>query len=84
MQSLKQQFSQWYNKRNHRRGPLWEDRFKSVLVEADPEALLTMAAYIDLNPVRAKMVRSKPPARMAAAAMVIRFSAERVNLLKIY
>jgi hypothetical protein len=31
------------------------DRFKSVLVE-DGQALRTMAAYIDLNPVRAKLV----------------------------
>jgi hypothetical protein len=32
------------------------ERFKSVLVE-DGEALRTMAAYIDLNPVRAGMVK---------------------------
>ena len=37
------------------------DRFKSVLVEGgrkddSPDALRTMAAYIDLNPVRAKLV----------------------------
>ena len=35
---------------------LWESRFKSVLVENNEGALLTMAAYIDLNPVRAGMV----------------------------
>ena len=59
MQELKQRFSQWYNRRNNRKGTLWEDRFKSVLVEAEEEALITMAAYIDLNPVRAGIV-SKP------------------------
>ncbi|MDF1756235.1 MAG: transposase [Verrucomicrobiales bacterium] len=58
MQELKQRFSQWFNRRNNRRGPLWEGRYKSVLVEADEEALMTMAAYIDLNPVRAGMVSS--------------------------
>ena len=30
---LKQRISQWYNLSNERKGPLWEDRFKSVLVE---------------------------------------------------
>ncbi|MEI6676010.1 MAG: chemotaxis protein CheW, partial [Verrucomicrobiota bacterium] len=39
-----------------RRGALWMERFKSVLVE-DGEALRTMAAYIDLNAVRAGMVK---------------------------
>ena len=34
---------------------MWEDAFKSVLVE-DGVASRTMAAYIDLNPVRAGMV----------------------------
>ena len=54
--AFKQQFSQYYNGREGRRGPLWEQRFKSVLVERSEDALLTMAAYIDLNPVRAGMV----------------------------
>ncbi len=34
---------------------LWEDRFRSVLVERKGQALRAMAAYIDLNPVRAKI-----------------------------
>lgn len=56
MKDLKQRFTQWYNARNHRKGTLWEDRFKSVIVEDTQEALHAMAAYIDLNPVRAGMV----------------------------
>lgn len=56
MKELKQRFTQWFNRRNDRRGTLWEERFKSVLVEGNEKALLTMAAYIDLNPVRAGMV----------------------------
>jgi REP element-mobilizing transposase RayT len=53
MKELKQRFSQWFNKRKERRGPLWEERFKSVIVEGSAQALMTLAAYIDLNPVRA-------------------------------
>ncbi len=30
MRELKQRFTQWYNKRTQRKGPLWQDRFKSV------------------------------------------------------
>ena len=56
MKELKQRFTQWYNRNNNRRGTLWEDRYKSVLIEGRENALITMAAYIDLNPVRAGMV----------------------------
>ena len=56
MKELKQRFTQWYNGNNQRKGTLWEDRYKSVLVEGNENALITMAAYIDLNPVRAGMV----------------------------
>ena len=58
MKGLKQRFTQWYNGAHGRRGTLWEGRFKSVLVE-DGYAARVMAAYIDLNPVRAAMV-AKP------------------------
>jgi len=53
MKTVKQRFSVWYNKDHGRYGTLWADRFKSVLVEGEPQALATVAAYIDLNPVRA-------------------------------
>ena len=55
MKVLKQRFTQWFNKRHGRRGTLWEDRFKSVLVE-DGYTARVMSAYIDLNPVRAGLV----------------------------
>jgi REP element-mobilizing transposase RayT len=56
VKELKERFSRWYNKQKNRRGTLWMDRFKSVLVETG-EALQTMAGYIDLNPVRAGLVK---------------------------
>lgn len=57
MQQLKQRFTQWFNRKHNRVGTLWEERFKSVLVEGAGCALATMAAYIDLNPVRAGLVK---------------------------
>jgi REP element-mobilizing transposase RayT len=56
MKGLMGRFTQWFNRNHVRTGNLWEDRFKSVIVE-DGVAAKTMAAYIDLNPVRAGMVR---------------------------
>jgi hypothetical protein len=55
MKTLLQRYTRWFNKRHDRVGVLWESRFKSVLVE-EGETARTMAAYIDLNPVRAGMV----------------------------
>ncbi|MEZ5328728.1 MAG: transposase [Verrucomicrobiales bacterium] len=54
---IKQRISQWYNGKNERTGPLWEDRFKSVLVQGKQGVLATVAAYIDLNAVRAGIVQ---------------------------
>tara|TARA_B110000305_G_C19351088_1_gene594283 strand:- start:20 stop:1057 length:1038 start_codon:yes stop_codon:yes gene_type:complete len=56
MKELKQRFSIWYNKSHGRFGTLWADRFKCVLVENRRYALETVAAYIDLNPVRGGLV----------------------------
>ena len=56
MKTVKQRFTQYYNKRSGRKGTLWEQRFKSILVQNSQHALQTMAAYIDLNPFRAGMV----------------------------
>jgi REP element-mobilizing transposase RayT len=56
MKSLLERFTKWFNRTHSRTGTLWEDRFKSVIVESGVAAR-TMAAYIDLNPVRAGMVK---------------------------
>ncbi len=53
MKLLKQRFSIWFNKSHQRFGTLWAERFKSVLIEPKPDVLETIAAYIDLNCVRA-------------------------------
>ena len=56
MKGFMQRYTQWHNRTHQRTGRLWEDRFKSVIVE-DGVACKTIAAYIDLNPVRAGMVK---------------------------
>lgn len=70
MQSLKQCFTHWYNSRHGRRGTMWEARYKSVLVE-DGHAARMMAAYIDLNPIRAAMVKKPEDYRWCSYAEAV-------------
>jgi REP element-mobilizing transposase RayT len=56
-QDLKQEFSRWLNKKIKRKGYLWSDRFKGILI-SHGKAQLACAAYIEMNPVRAKLVES--------------------------
>ena len=46
----------YFNRRYHRTGTLWEGRFRSALVETS-SYFLQCSRYIDLNPVRADIVR---------------------------
>ena len=55
MKTMLQRFTRWFNRKHKRTGTLWEERYKSVIVESGTAAR-TMAAYIDLNPMRAGMV----------------------------
>jgi len=45
-------YSKYFNIRHARKGPLWEGRFKNVLINND-EQLLHLTRYIHLNPVTA-------------------------------
>ena len=56
MQSIGRQYVRYFNYKYHRTGTLWEGRFKSTLVHA-PDYLLKLYQYIELNPVRANMVK---------------------------
>ena len=56
MKTVKQRFTQSFNSRHGRKGTLWEERFKSILVEGSQGALSAIATYIDRNAVRAGIV----------------------------
>lgn len=70
MKALKGRFTGWYNRSRGRKGTLWEERFKSVLVESG-QALVTMATYIDLNPVRAGLVEDPKDYRWCGYAAAV-------------
>lgn len=56
MKHLGQRYVQYVNKTYRRSGTLWEGRFRSSLVQRDGYSLKCQR-YIELNPVRASMVR---------------------------
>lgn len=55
MQKLGWQYVGQFNARHRRTGTLWEGRYKSCMVDSKAY-LLQCARYIDLNPVRARMI----------------------------
>lgn len=57
MQELKARFTLWYNAQHDCVGTFWAERYRSVLVEPGSQAARLVAAYIDLNPVRAGLVK---------------------------
>lgn len=56
MKTLSARMTRYRNRLEHRSGTLWESRFKSSLVQSDAY-LLACSRYIELNPVRARLVR---------------------------
>lgn len=84
MKDLKQRFTQWFNHRHSRRGTLWEERFRSVLLEGSKHVLMTTGAYIDLNPVRAGICsdpKDYPFSGYGAASRQQRIALERLTLI---
>lgn len=55
MSNILNSYSRYFNTKHKRKGPLWEGRFKHVLVETD-EQLLHLTRYIHLNPATAYLV----------------------------
>jgi hypothetical protein len=68
LKELKQRFTRWFNARHKLFGTIWDGRFKSILVENDTSILRTVAAYIDLNPLRAKIVKKPEEYRWCGLA----------------
>jgi putative transposase len=73
MRNIQQGFARWYNKNYGRRGRFWADRFKSTLLYGE-KSLLECMQYVDLNPIRAGLV--KRPEEYAFGAFVLRWNGE--------
>ncbi|MFQ5883230.1 MAG: transposase [Candidatus Methylomirabilales bacterium] len=57
MRHLNGLYTQRYNRRNNRDGPLFRGRYQAIIVDAE-QYLLAVARYIHQNPVAAGLVRS--------------------------
>lgn len=55
MSNILNSFTRYLNTKINRKGPLWEGRFKKVMVKTD-EQLLHLTRYIHLNPTTAFLV----------------------------
>lgn len=58
VKDIKLRFSKWYNAVQERTGTLWEERFRCSLLEGNGNILKRVAAYIELNPIRAGIADS--------------------------
>ena len=58
MRKILESYSSYFNAKHRRKGPLWESKFKNVLVTSE-EQLLHLTRYVHLNPVTALLV-NKP------------------------
>jgi len=85
LKTFKQRFSIFYNSHHSRRGTLWEERFKSVLIEEEGHAQLVTAAYIDLNPVRAGIAQDPKEYRWSGyGEAVARAGAARQGIAQLF
>jgi len=88
IQWLKVSYSMWFNAKYRRVGPLFQGRFKSVLVDADASWLLELSYYVHLNPVRVKKLgldtAGRAAERLGAEVPSPEMAAERLAVLRAY
>ena len=56
MKGINLSYAQHYKKKYKYTGHFWQDRFKSIIISKD-KYLLACGSYVELNPVRAGMVK---------------------------
>ncbi|HEY4299584.1 MAG TPA: transposase [Candidatus Didemnitutus sp.] len=85
MKIWKQNFTIWFNHAHGRIGTLWASRFTSVLIQPEGQAPEFVSAYVDLNAVRADMVRDPKDYRFCGyAEAVIGHRKAREGLMSLY
>ena len=56
IQAVGRRYVQYFNRRHQRSGTLWEGRYRATLIDSE-SYLLACMRYVELNPLRAGMVR---------------------------
>jgi REP element-mobilizing transposase RayT len=88
MQWLKVSYSMWFNAKYRRVGPLFQGRFKGVLVDCDENWLLELSLYVHMNPVRVQALGlNKKDQALEAKGWVVpspKVVKERLSVLRTY
>jgi len=81
VKDIKQGFTRYFNKKHDRRGFFWDGRFKSMIVQ-DGKSLVNLLAYVDLNPVRAGIVKKPEDYRWCSLGYHVQ-TGNRYSLLSV-
>jgi REP element-mobilizing transposase RayT len=88
IQWLKVSYSMWFNAKYNRVGPLFQGRFKGILVERKKSWLLELSLYVHLNPVRVKQLgldkRGKKVEALGWSTPSREVIKQRLNALRTY
>jgi len=88
MQWLKVSYSMWFNAKYNRVGPLFQGRFKGVLVDPDESWLLELSLYVHLNPVRVKKLglgkKEKAAEALGGSKPSPQVASDRLKALRAY
>lgn len=79
MQHIGRRYVPYFNHKYEKSGTLWEGRFKACMIESE-QYLLSCYRYIELNPVRANMV--KRPEEWRWSSYAFNAYGERNKLIK--
>ena len=77
MKIISQQYAMYYNRKNNYKGHLFENRYKSCMVDTD-EYFLQTSRYIHLNPVKAHIVNDPQEYRWSSYSTIIGISDDKL------
>ncbi len=78
MKGVNLSYVQYYKKRYKHIGHFWQDRYKSILISKD-NYLLACGSYVELNPVRAKIVEDPKDYRWSSYNMYAYGRGDRIT-----
>ncbi len=81
MKTLKQYYTALYCYEHKCDGTIWQGRFHSTFIEGSAKELSTIAAYIDLNPVRAGIVQDPKDYKFSSYGSAMRGDAASMEAL---
>lgn len=77
MQAVGRRYVRYFNQRQARTGTLWEGRYRSTLIQAE-RYLMACLVYLDLNPVRARIVGEPGDYRWSSHSHYVGRAADRL------